>query len=231
MTARHAKNPTCEVPTHALFPQMLAAVRQFLAERVDAAGRTDRRDVFLEPYFSWAVDTLAEAVIPDDVQSPEVPRFETHRGTGSTRDVDFWTSKPVRESGRSHLNWVVMDTERWEQTAAFYLDSDDHVVAFVKNFNLGFAIPYSHNGDAREYLPDFLARIHRKGSEVGTMILETKGYDPLAAVKAAAAGRWVAAVNADGAHGRWAYRLVNDPNDVPAAIRGAAEELAVREQA
>lgn len=132
--------------------------------------------------------------------------------------MDFWTSKPVRESERSHLNWVVMDTERWEQTAALYLDSDGHVVAFVKNFNLGFAIPYSHNG-------------HRDGNEVGTLILETKGYDPLAEVKAAAARRWVAAVNADGSYGRWAYRLVNNPGDVPAAIRGAAEELAVRGQA
>jgi type III restriction enzyme len=47
----------------------------------------------------------------------------------------------VRESERSHLNRLVMDTERWEQTTAFYLDTDEHVSAFVKNFNLGFAIP------------------------------------------------------------------------------------------
>lgn len=65
-----------------------------------------------------------------------MPQFEAHRGTGSTNDVDFWTSKPVRECERSHLNYVVADTERWEQSAAFYLDIDPHVVAFVKNFNL-----------------------------------------------------------------------------------------------
>jgi len=37
--------------------------------------------------------------------------------------------------------------------------------------------------------------------------LETKGYDPLDEVKRAAAERWVAAVNADDAYGRWSFAL------------------------
>ncbi|MBI4610054.1 MAG: DEAD/DEAH box helicase family protein [Candidatus Rokubacteria bacterium] len=228
LTKRYAKGPTCEVPAHALFPQMLSIVRQFLKDRVSPVGRTDRKDVFLDPYFSWAVATLAEAIVPDDAGSPEVPRYEAHRGAGSTREVDFWTSKPVRETQRSHLNYVVMDTDRWEQSAAFYLDTDPHVVAFVKNFNLGFAIPYTHNGEAREYLPDFLARLQTNGTEVATLILETKGYDPLSAVKEAAARRWVAAVNAEGSYGRWTYRLIKSPTDAPEAVRLAADELARR---
>ena len=32
--------------------------------------------------------------------------------------------------------------------------------------------------------------------------------------------------NADGSHGRWVYRLVKVPTEVPAAVRSAAEELA-----
>ncbi|MDE2059663.1 MAG: hypothetical protein KGJ27_08075, partial [candidate division NC10 bacterium] len=107
-------------------------------------------------------------------------------------------------------------------------DSDERVVAFVKNFNLGFAIPYSYNGEAKEYIPDFLVRLQEDGKEVGTLILETKGYDPLADVKEAGARRWVAAINADGAHGRWAYRLIKSPTDTPEAIRSATEELAKR---
>ncbi|MDI6771103.1 MAG: DEAD/DEAH box helicase family protein [bacterium] len=228
LTRRYVTCQTCEVPAHALFPQVLAVVRRFLTDRVQPVGRTDRRDVFLDPYYSWSLETLAEVIAPDDLDSPEVPRYEAHRGTGSTDDVDFWTSKPVRECERSHLNCVVADTERWEQSAAFYLDTDPHVVAFAKNFNLGFAIPYTHNGNAKEYLPDFLIRLRNGDREVGTLILETKGYDPLGEVKGAAARRWVAAVNADTAHGRWAYRLINFPTDAPDAIRSAAEELARR---
>ncbi len=37
------------------------------------------------------------------------------------------------------------------------------------------------------------------------LIVETKGYDELAEVKAAAAERWVAAVNVDGQYGTWRY--------------------------
>ena len=226
LTTRYTADPTCELPAQALFPQMLRVVRRFMKDKVDPGGRTDRRDVFLEPYFSWAVEALVAAVTPGDGDSAEVPRYEAHRGNGSTRDVDFWTSKPVREASRCDLNYVVSDTERWEQTAAFYLDTDPHVVAFVKNFNLGFAIPYTHNGVSREYVPDFLVRVSRQGREVGTLILETKGFDPLTQIKVAAAHRWVAAVNADGRHGRWAYRLVTLPTNTPKALRSAAEELA-----
>jgi len=46
------------------------------------------------------------------------------------------------------------------------------------------------------------------------LILETKGYDLLAQVKAQAAQRWVAAVNADGQYGRWHYAVAHKPEEV-----------------
>jgi predicted nucleotidyltransferase len=205
---------------------MLGAVRQFVREKVAPAGGRDRKDVFLEPYFSWAADVLAGAVAPGDGDAQEVPRYEPNRRAGSTGDVDFWTSRPVREVERSHLNYVVADTDRWEQSAAFHLDRDERVIAFAKNAGLGFAIPYAHRGDTREYLPDFLVRLSLACREVGTLILETKGYDPAGAAKVAGAQRWVAAVNTEGSHGRWAFRLVSTPSDVPAALGSAARELA-----
>jgi type III restriction enzyme len=73
--------------------------------------------VFLDPYFSWAVEMLTGAIVPGDGDGHELPRYEAHRGPGSTGDVDFWTSRPVREVERSHLNYVVADTEQWEQSA------------------------------------------------------------------------------------------------------------------
>ena len=50
------------------------------------------------------------------------------------------------------------------------------------------------------------------------MILETKGYDPLAEVKAPAAQRWVAAVNADGRYGTWRYAMVRDLKEAALVI-------------
>ncbi|MGH2403396.1 MAG: nucleotidyltransferase domain-containing protein, partial [bacterium] len=156
----------------------------------------------------------------------KVPRYEVHRGPGSSRDVDFWTSKRVRQTERSHVNLVVADTTQWEQSAAFYLETGPHVLAYVQNVNLGFAIPYEHGGATREYLPDFLVRVQKNGQEVGTLILETKGYDPLKHIKIGAAHRWIHAVNAEGSYGRWAYRIVSSPAIVPPALASAAEELA-----
>jgi type III restriction enzyme len=79
------------------------------------------------------------------------------------------------------------------------------VAGFVKNSGLGFSIPYLHNGQMHDYLPDFLIRLQTE--QPAHLILETKGFDPLEEVKTGAALRWVAAVSADGTHGHWAYAV------------------------
>lgn len=84
--------------------------------------------------------------------------------------------------------------------------------AFVKNQSLGFAIPYLYNGEAHDYIPDFIVRL--KTDPPIHLILETKGFDPLQGVKAQAAQRWVDAVNADGTYGRWAYAVARKPEEV-----------------
>lgn len=55
----------------------------------------------------------------------------------------------------------------------------------MKNARLGFAIPYVHNGRGHDYQPDFIVRL--AGDERAHLIIETKGFDDLADVKAAAA--------------------------------------------
>ena len=101
---------------------------------------------------------------------------------------------------------------RWEQSAAYFIDTHPAVEAFVKNSGLGFAIPYLDNGEPHDYVPDFLIRLRGEGRR--HVILETKGYDPLEEVKASAARRWVDAVNADGRYGRWDYRVARSPSEV-----------------
>ncbi|MCP9470942.1 MAG: hypothetical protein NNA31_13195 [Nitrospira sp.] len=108
------------------------------------------------------------------------------------------------------------DTKQWEQSAAYYLDRHETVEAFVKNAGLGFAIPYLHNGQMHDYVPDFIVRL--KTEPASYLILETKGYDPLEEVKGAAAERWVAAVNADGTYGTWRYAVIKKVSDVPSLL-------------
>ena len=153
-------------------------------------------------------------------ETPEIPIYEASRPSGSTAEVDFWTSREPREVVHCHLNYVVPDTQRWEQTAAYYIDTHSAVDAFVKNAGLGFGIPYLYNGQMHDYIPDFIVRL--KGEPAVNVILETKGYDDRAEVKRAAAERWVAAVNAEGSYGGWAFRMLRSPAEVPAVLSGFA---------
>ena len=148
-----------------------------------------------------------------------MPRYETSRGPGSTADVDYWTSKDVREVVKSHLNYVVADTGKWEQQAAYVLDTHPAVAAFAKNAGLGFAIPYIYNGQPHDYVPDFIVQL--SGDVPRFLVLETKGFDELAEVKGAAATRWVSAVNADGRFGQWTYSMARKME----AVRQVLEDL------
>src|SRR5207245_2749325 len=130
-------------------------------------------------------------------------------------------SFPTRRS--SDLNYVVADTKTWEESAAYLIDTNDAVDAFVKNAGLGFAIPYFYNGEAHDYVPDFIVRL--KAEPPLHLIIEVKGYDERAEVKAQAAQRWVDAVNADTTYGRWAYALAKKPTEVKQLIADAVTKL------
>lgn len=213
------------VPPHVLFPQLVPIIRRYLDDKVLVHPPADKKDVFLSPYYGWVIERLRQAIRPDTSQgeAAEVPRYEKSRGPGSTAEVDCWTSKEVREVRRCHLNYLVADTGKWEQSAAYLIDTHPAVAAFVKNAGLGFAIPYLHNDQDHDYYPDFLIRL--KCHPVCHVILETKGYDPLEEVKRAAAERWVAAVNAEGSFGRWQYVLVKKVTDIGAVLNGALAKV------
>ncbi|MDK3161823.1 hypothetical protein QPK87_35515 [Kamptonema cortianum] len=208
----------CAVPSHELFPQMVGIVNKYIHEEVAVQLPADLRDLHFAPYYGWLVEVLLECIRPDSLsgEAPEIPRYESSRGPGTTNEVDFWTSREVREVSKSHLNYVVADTKVWEQSAAYFIDTHPAVDAFAKNAGMGFAIPYLHNGQMHDYIPDFIIRL--KGEKPICLILETKGYDPLEEVKTAAARRWVAAVNAEASFGVWNYCVVKNPSEIPACL-------------
>ncbi|MGQ0715041.1 MAG: BPTD_3080 family restriction endonuclease [Gemmatimonadaceae bacterium] len=202
-----------KVPAHVLFPQVQRIVQRFVTERVQIPGGSSRLDVFTAPYYGWALEMMREGIRPDVAagEMPELPRIGRPEQV-STSDVDFWTSRDVRDVEKSHVNYVVLDTARWEQQAAFYINNHRNVEAFVKHAGMDFSIPYVHNGQKHDFFPDFIVKL--RGEPPVHLILETKGFDPLAEVKAAAAQRWVRAVNADGRFGAWAFAMARKIEDV-----------------
>ncbi len=218
LTRDYRAQPNCEAPSHILFPQIVKIAERYLQEKVTVIPSGKLVDVFCSPYYGWVIERLMEAIQPDASRGevPEMPLYEMNRGPGSTREVDFWTSRDVREVIHSHLNYVVADTRQWEQSAAYVIDTHSAVEAFVKNAGLGFAIPYLHNGQMHDYVPDFIIRL--KSELPHHLILETKGYDELAEIKEQAAQRWVNAVNADGRYGRWDYAIARKQDEVKKRI-------------
>jgi type III restriction enzyme len=214
LTRHYSQQPGCNIPVHALFPQFASIVQEYLKTKVKATPPAQIIDVSLSPYYGLVIERIVSAIKPDTQsgESLEIPIYETSRGPGSTNDVDFWTSRPVKEVLHSHLNYVVADTKQWEQSAAYIIDNHPAVEAFVKNSGLGFAIPYFHNGQPHDYLPDFIIRI--KSKDRLYMILETKGYDELHEVKQQAALRWINAVNAEQSFGKWGYVIAFHPGEI-----------------
>jgi uncharacterized protein YaaQ len=222
LTRQYIDSGATQLPPHVLFPQLHRIVQRYVEEKVTVLPPNDKKDLFCSPYYGWVIERIKDAIRPvtKEGEAPELPIFEQHRGPGSTAEVSFWTSKDVRDVEKSHVNYVVADTKVWEQSAAYFIDTSKFVAAFVKNQGLGFAIPYTHDGKDHDYVPDFIIRLNTEDERY--LVLETKGYDELSDVKAAAAERWVKAVTAAGSFGKWLYVIVRQPTAIPAILAGAA---------
>ena len=72
-------------------------------------------------------------------------------------------------------------------------------------------------------MPDFVIRL--RADPPLRLILETKGFDPTAEVKAAAAERWVSAVNVDRRYGRWAYAIARRVGDIQGILESFSRQV------
>ena len=140
-------------------------------------------------YMQASIDALFDAIkkgaSTSDAEVAIVPQGAS--GRGSTLYVDFHTTKPIQPATHCHLNAMVADTQKWEQTAALLLDTHPGVRKWVKNERLGFFIPYRRNGLPARYIPDFIVVTDTDQN----VIVEIKGQvTDNADAKAKAAERW-----------------------------------------
>jgi type III restriction enzyme len=125
------------------------------------------------------------------------PVFNYYNKFGSTKYVNGNTAKEVYPTKKSHVNYVVADTETWEQIAAKTLEELPQVESYVKNAFLGFQIPYIKDGKDKNYFPDFIAQCKGKDGETKNLIVEITGMAKEKAEKKwFVENRWLPAVNA-----------------------------------
>jgi len=101
------------------------------------------------------------------------------------------------------------------------LEEMPEVICYVKNQGLGFYIPYTMNGEARDYEPDFIVRMQLAEGQLLHLILEVSGRDrkDKAAKVATARSLWIPAINNHGGFGRWAFIEITDPWNVKTLVR------------
>ena len=144
LAKHYANDAECRLPPGDLFQQLYRVVQGYIDKKVSASSPADKKDAFLSPYYGYIIESLLQNIHPDESvgEAPELPRYERMRGDGSTAEVDFYTRRKPYTVIKSHINAVVPDTKKLEQSAAWCLDQHPRVFSFAKNEGMGFGIPY-----------------------------------------------------------------------------------------
>jgi type III restriction enzyme len=197
-----------------LYGRFVTLIMDFVEKKALAYPPAEKSDVFLPPNYSRMQEILLEHLTVSTNEGLR-PRYEQNRPVGTTAAVDYSTRKEPMPVMRSHVNYVVPDSQ-WERIAATVLDSHPKVESFVKNSGLGFAIPYLLRGTTHDYLPDFIAKLDGGKRNV---IIEIKGQtDEQTDAKKRAAQQWCDAVNTDGSHGQWEFVQIESRPTIPGRL-------------
>lgn len=181
-------------------------------------------------YFTGALTKIQQSIIKENVEGKKekkiLPVLAPYDAVGSTQYVDFLTTKDVRETKKSHVNYVVADTREWEQGVAKKLEEMPEVLAYVKNQNIGLTIPYEVEGATHLYYPDFVAVLEMPDKSKLNLVIEVTGQkDDKKALKVKTAREfWVPAVNNAGKYGKWAVLEVQDIHQAQSLIRAGMEK-------
>jgi type III restriction enzyme len=215
-----------------LFPKVLSITKAWMKECLVLKDNTFPQLLLLTRLRRTASEKIYRSIVSSVDGTKRIqPILRGFENLGDTFHVDFDTTKPVFETSadKCHVSHVVADTKSWEQKMAEALESMPEVFSYVKNQNLGFTIPYSFEGEARNYYPDFIAKVTHPGTdEMLNLVIEVSGEtrkDKAAKVETAQS-LWVPAVNNSKLFGSWAFLEVTDPWNGVSHIR---EFLAGRE--
>lgn len=212
----HWRDPNGAPKLH-LFGQLKAIVRHWLDNHLVCTGGTYPAQLMYLQLADDACERITKAIVDKMGNERTVlPMFDAYNPVGSTRHVNFTTSKTLRwqtRVDRCHLNWVICDSN-WEAEFCRVVEKHPRVRAYVKNHNLGFEVPYRSGAESHRYRPDFIVLVDdgRGDDDLLHLVVEIKGRRGENAKDKANTMRqyWVPAVNNDGGFGRWAVAEFTD---------------------
>jgi type III restriction enzyme len=195
-----------------LFGQLKRISRQWLDSYLVCKGKTFPAQLKYKTIADIACERITAAIVNEAVgKHPIQVVLDPYNPVGSTIHVKFNTSKIDRwetDPRRCHINWVILDSD-WEAEFCRVAESHPRVLSYVKNHNLGFAVPYRYGSETRSYRPDFIVQVDDGHGEKDALnlVVEIKGYrrEDAKEKKITMETYWVPGVNNNGEHGRWAF--------------------------
>jgi len=167
------------------------------------------------------MDAITQTMVGD---RPIRALLDPYNPTGSTANVHFTSSKTniwTTDATKAHLNIHVLDSN-WEGEFCRVAEAHPKVLAYVKNHNMGFEVPYRFKSERRTYIPDFIVLVDdgRGKDDPLHLVVEVKGYrgEDAKDKKATMDTYWVPGINNLGTYGRWAFAECTQVHDFGAMI-------------
>ena len=211
-----------------LFGGLKRIVQQWYDTQVAIIGGDDDPKLMRRLVIFWDQDktsaNIYEGIRQANKQNERITAvLNYYNPEGSTRHVFGKTSKPVYATKKSHVNYVVADTDSWEQIAAKSLEELDAVECYVKNSFLGFKIPYFIDGEEHIYAPDFIAKVKTNSGDTANLIIEISGFSDNRighkdAKRYYTENYWLPAANNLETYGKWYFIEITDIANIKQSI-------------
>jgi len=168
------------VPMFQKFAQLKAVVQKWYDKQVEIVGGEGDADARRLVLF-WNQDktnaSIYEGIREHNHDTERIIAILNHYNPeGSTSHVSGATTKKVWPTEKSHINYVVADTDSWEQIAAKTLEEIPAVKKYVKNHFLDFKIPYMALNEEKNFVPDFIAVVETQSGDTVNLIIEISGF-------------------------------------------------------
>ncbi len=208
-----------EEPKLYLFGQLKRITKEWLNNCLVCKGNTYPAQLRYQELADMACSRIAAAIRSVETVEERLVKalLDPYNPTGSTRHVNFNTSKPERwqtDPSKSHINWLILDGD-WEAELCRVIESPNQPVrAYVKNHGLGLEVPYRHGSEIRRYRPDFIVRVDdgHGDDDLLNLIVEIKGYrgEDAKEKRLTMETLWVPGVNRLKTYGHWAFAEFTD---------------------
>ena len=201
-----------EDPALTLFGEIKRLTAEWLDNYLVCTGGTYEAQLMYKQLADLACQRIAAAIVRSAAteERPVTVLLDSYNPEGSSANVRFTSSKShhLTDPNKAHLNYHVLDST-WEGAFCRVAEAHPKVLAYVKNQNMGFEVPYRHLAENKRYIPDFILLVDDgHGSDDPLhLIVEIKGFrgEDVKDKQAFTETYWVPGVNSLKTHGRWDF--------------------------